>query len=381
MVIEHTLQQENGMLSYAGKDVARFGKPCFVFSKKRLLSQYTRIKEGFGAFIPTQVAYSYKTNDCVDIGKVFAKAGSSFLVCNLRHLREVGGFSKNIIYYSACLTLADAKKVLKSGVRRFIIDSPGAFSVLMEARGDTRLDVLFRVATGVVTDGLYPTDTCFGMSFADAKVLMHSAFGLSGLKLGVHNHLISQNVDLDVWTRNSDLLVGFIAELKRSGVTVDYLDLGGGFPIQYIGEDVPLLDTIVESLQYDLLTLKKIFPEMTLIVEPGRFLVGPAGVLVTRVIQTKAVEGRNVAMLDVSVYNASLDSLIVDLQLPFMTNSKGKKVRHMIRGMTPDSLDVFRKEVVLPTLVVGDLVVFFNAGAYTFNADFLALEKIEVKLI
>jgi len=53
----------------------------------------------------------------------------------------------------------------------------------------------------------------------------------------------------------------------------------------------------------------------------------------------------------------------------------------MIRGNTPDSLDVFRKEVVLPELSEGDLVVFFNAGAYTFNADFLALEKLEVKLI
>jgi diaminopimelate decarboxylase len=381
MVIEHTLQHENGMLSYEGGDLARFKKPCFVFSKKRLVEQYARIRDAFDTFISTEVAYSYKTNDSVALGKVFANAGSSFLVCNLRHLAEVALFSKKIIYYSTCLTLADAKKVLKSGVRRFIVDSPSAFAVLMEARGDRKLDVLFRVATGVASDGLYPTDTCFGMSFAEAKKLMLGVGSDESLRLGVHNHLISQNADIATWKKNSDRLVDFIADLRRSGVAVTCLDLGGGYPIQYIGDAVPGIDALVGALKYELLTLQKIFPEMKLIVEPGRFLVGPAGVLVTHVFHTKPVEGRNVAMLDVSVYNASLDSLIVDLQLPFVTNSRGKKVRHMIRGNTPDSLDVFRKEVVLPELSEGDLVVFFNAGAYTFNADFLALEKLEVKLI
>ena len=381
MVIEHTLQHENGMLSYEGRDLASFKKPCFVFSKKKLVEQYSRIKEQFSMFIDTEVAYSYKTNDAVSLGKVFASAGSSFLVCNLRHLTEVSSFSKKIIYYSTCLTVTDAQKVLKKGVRRFIVDSPDAFAVLMEARGDTTLDVLFRVATGVVSDGLYPTDTCFGMSFAEAKTVMARASELPGLKLGVHNHLISQNADLRIWKKNIDSLVGFLVDVKRSGVSVEYLDLGGGFPIQYIGEEVPDIEMVVGALQNDLLTLKKFFPDLKLIVEPGRFLVGPAGVLVTRVAHTKPVSGMNVAMLDVSVYNASLDSLIVDLQLPFMTNSAGKTVRHMLRGLTPDSLDVFRKEVVLPMLQVGDVVAFFNAGAYTFNADFLALEKLEVKLI
>jgi diaminopimelate decarboxylase len=379
MLSAEAISVKNGKIKYRGHDLSKFQTPSFVFSKELVKKQYQILLQAFSGIVPTEIAYCAKTNADRGILKVLGAEGSSFMICSLAELKLVRKSVKKsgIIYVSPFLSKEEFLAVRKFAVERFVIESREQYEMIKENVGKKNMELLVRINTGTEANGLYPNSNTFGMKMDDAYEILEEAAKHKNIsKIGLHNHMVTQNTSLGSWERALRVLVDFSKLLTLRGITIDYLNIGGGFPVEY-GERLPGFDALVETISFGVDSLQNIFPGMQLIMEPGRFIVGPAGVLVTKVINVRDL----VVTVDASVYNCSMDSIIVGLQLPVQTNARGEKVAQLIRGKTPDSLDVFRHEVLMPRVQEGDLIVFLQAGAYTFSSDFLHLPKPGVKLL
>jgi diaminopimelate decarboxylase len=180
-----------------------------------------------------------------------------------------------------------------------------------------------------------------------------------------------------MWKKNLKVIANFLAKMKSMGVKIDIVNLGGGYPVEY-HEPVPNTASISKLIANFQEKVSEIYPGIHYVFEPGRKTVAEAVTLVAKVVHTKRFKGKNVAILDCSLYNCSLDTLIVGLYLPVKKIGRGSssKVKsYIIRGSTPDSLDVFGRGVRFPELKNGDYVAFLKCGAYSFGCDFISLPR------
>ena len=190
-------------------------------------------------------------------------------------------------------------------------------------------------------------------------------------KLGVHFHRKSQNIS--EWT--------LLYELQqilddKTLEAIDLLDVGGGIPVAYKNFKAEVHERIFKEFQELNAWLKKF--NTKLIIEPGRFIAGPAVKLVTKV--------RNIyngtIVVDASVYNSAIDTFVVHHKLLVEGElEKNKGVVYTIKGYTPCSADIFRYRVYLNEKNVGDEIIFLNAGAYSFSSTFCSLPVIPTEVI
>jgi len=361
--------------------------PCFVVDKSGLTDIIRKVKSS----LMGEIVYSHKTNPDNGILEVILAEGCGLLISSVEEMEEVARKEKyeqgKIIFQSPSLTREQYKKIRQFGVTCFSADSIQQLEILLEdiARG-TFLEVLVRINTGVkVPDAELPysSDSFLGFHISEAKPIFDKLNILrkqNKIKLGIHSHLLSQNTFIDVWKKNFNLIVDFVGKLKKDGIMLDTIDFGGGYPVAYHNA-VPEVSDIAEAIKAPCDKIRSYYPNIKFVFEPGRKLVAEVVTLVTKVTQTKTFLKEKVAILNCSLYNGALDTLIVGLYLPvekigFKPNEKNFELEsYFIRGCTPDSLDVFSKGVKLPSLNNDDFLAFLYAGAYSFSSDFISLKK------
>ncbi|MBU0757232.1 MAG: hypothetical protein KKF44_04150, partial [Nanoarchaeota archaeon] len=199
--------------------------------------------------------------------------------------------------------------------------------------------------------------------------------------LGIHNHLVSQNTNLELWEKNIKSLSEFVLDLKiNHNIRSKILDIGGGYPIKYHSpQNVPTIQEIIKKIQKHFTKL-----DCQLYIESGRYIMGPAAILISKIETIKIYRGKKVMIIDSSVYSSSMDTLVVGLLLNCLNISKEnsqKMCEYIIRGQTPCSLDIFRRKVILPEVKEGDFIVFINAGAYNYSSDFTLVNKAQEYVI
>jgi ornithine decarboxylase len=361
--------------------------PCFVINKKKLNSNIKSFKKFFNG----EVAYSLKTNPDPCILKKLMKNGCSLLISSIEELGEVVKFhdfsASKIIFQSPSLTYEQYKITRKLGIHRYSIDSYDQLEIVLKdiKSNSAELELLVRINTGVKIKNPelpYGMDSYLGFPLKEAKkvlIKLNSLKGRGVKRIGVHNHLLSQNTFLNLWEENLNTITKFLVELKSKGLEIDVVNLGGGYPIEY-HKSVPSLLQISRLINNFKKKISEIYPEMHYVFEPGRKLVAEAVTLIAKVVHTKKFLDSNVAILNCSLYNCSLDTLIVDLYLPVekiqAKGNKSEKLKnYVIRGSTPDSLDIFAKDVRMAELKNGDHVAFLRCGAYSFGCDFISLKK------
>ena len=157
---------------------------------------------------------------------------------------------------------------------------------------------------------------------------------------------------------------------------IDWLNIGGGLPADYVSSNVNVLKSIFSKVRELREWLVKF--DVKLMVEPGRYIAAPAVKLVTKVIGMY----ENTLVVDASVYNSDMDAIIVPVKLKVESElSRGEGKAFCVKGITPCSLDLFRYRVYLSEPKVGDEIVFLNAGAYNFSTDFCDLEKLDTEVV
>jgi diaminopimelate decarboxylase len=416
-----------GHITFDGVDLAKaaekYGTPQYIFSERQITRNYLRIKQAFESLYrkETMVAYAIKANPIPEILSSLARLGAMFEASSLGEIyliRQMGIKTEKAVFTSIYKPEEALRFLMRDGNGLIVIDSMSDLRRINSIAQETgqSISVLIRVnpcieslrsvfsASSPNSKVGVPADYANTKSEDTAWKLLEAALSSDNLSLeGIHGHIGSQIVDIDLFRAFAKRLSVFMAEAEnRMNFKTHILDLGGGFPIQYdSGIRVPSVESIAMALISE---IRNPGFDPTLIVEPGRYIVGNAGVLLTHVVGVKNLPNLGkIAIIDASAYNELLDAILVqwffDIQVANKATSDDcENVR--VVGVTNDTLDHFCQSSSkvepkpeegstqvgtrkLPKLQEGDTLVIKDVGAYSvsFNMNYCMMPKPQIFII
>jgi len=339
-------------------------KGVFVLSKSKAVEQYNIVRG-----LCDCVSYSFKTNP--DVGRVLEECTDcSFCVHSVEALEMINDKSR-VWFFAQAWDEREIGGLLRDGVLSFVVDNVEDLNVFVDYIGEKKvkanLMLRMRLKENTVHTGKY---FVFGMYSREINKRIAELRGNKYVGvLGVHFHRKTQNVsEWSIVDELSDALDAKTFEM------IDVLDIGGGLPVRYKNYSDLNIDGIFEKIK----GLSKWLSGygVKLMMEPGRFVCGPAVRLVSRV---KKVYDNNV-IVNCSVYNSAMDTIAANIKLLVEGELEDGRA-YTVKGCTPCSTDIFRYRVFLDSPKEGDEIVFVNAGAYTYCTDFCCLSKLDVKVV
>ena len=290
--------------------------------------------------------------------------GSGFDVATtgeIRLLKTAGVGPGRCIHTHPIKSEADIRAALRFGLRRFVADNPEEIRKFHRHR--RRVELLLRVSFRDPT-AVVDLSRKFGCEPAAVPHLLELARELGVRVRGLSFHVGSQVAEPAKYVEAIDTCRELIAQARSQRLgELDLLDIGGGFPIGYRREPVPI-GRFCRPIRA---ALRKLPRDVRVIAEPGRFLAGPAGTSVARVVGRAQREGRWWYYLDDGVYGSYsgqlYDHAVYPIEVP---DRDGPRHPSVLAGPTCDSIDVVREDIPLPELQIGDIVVGRMMGAYTW---------------
>ncbi len=350
---------------------ARFGTPCYVYSRAALEAGF-RAFDGAFAGVPHLVCYAMKANSNLAVLNLFARMGSGFDIVSGGELARVlaaGGDSRKVVFSGVGKTEADMQAGLDAGILCFNVESAAELQTLnaVAGRSGKVAPVSFRVNPDVdpkthpyISTGL--KESKFGVAFADAQGLYRRAAALPNIAVrGIDCHIGSQITDLSVYVEAAAKMFALVDRIEADGIGLEHVDLGGGLGIRYRDEET------IDPYEFALAIQRAAGTRpQRLLFEPGRFLVGSAGVLLTRVVNLKPGDGRDFAIVDAAM-NDLLRPALYDAWHPVdaVRPREGPARTWQVVGPVCESGDFLAHDRTL-TLADGDLLAIGAAGAYGF---------------
>ena len=362
-----------GVLAAEGVSLAdiagRYGTPCFVYSRAALEGAFRQFDAAFGD-APHLVCYAVKANPNLALLNLLARLGSGFDIVSGGELARViaaGGDPGKIVFSGVGKTTAEMHRGLELGIHCFNVESASELDHLDAAAGKAgkRAPVSIRVNPDV-DPGTHPyistglKETKFGVALDDALPLYRRAAGLANVEVrGIDMHIGSQIEGLDPHLEAAAKMLALVDRLSAEGIRLEHIDFGGGIGIRYRDEEP------VDPNQYALAIRRLLGSRpLKLLFEPGRFLVGNAGVLLTRVSYLKPGPSRNFAIVDAAM-NDLLRPALYDAWhevRPVLPRTLAEQLWQVV-GPVCESADFLARDRML-ALVEGDLLAILSAGAY-----------------
>ena len=351
-------------------DIAgRYGTPCFVYSRAALEGAFRQFDAAFGE-APHLVCYAVKANPNLALLNLLARLGSGFDIVSGGELARViaaGGDPGKIVFSGVGKTTAEMQRGLELGIHCFNVESTSELDHLDAAAGQAgkRAPVSIRVNPDV-DPGTHPyistglKETKFGVALDDALPLYRRAAGLANVEVrGIDMHIGSQIEGLDPHLEAAAKMLALVDRLSAEGIRLEHIDFGGGIGIRYRDEET------VDPNQYALAIRRLLGSRpLKLLFEPGRLLVGNAGVLLTRVSYLKPGPLRNFAIVDAAM-NDLLRPALYDAWhdvRPVVPRTVAEQLWQVV-GPVCESADFLARDRML-ALVEGDLLAILSAGAY-----------------
>lgn len=354
--------------------VAReFGSPTYLYFAEQIIQNFKAYEAGFKNY-PHQICYAVKANSNLSILKLLAEQGSGFDIVSVGELKRVlaaGGDPKKIVYSGVGKSKDDLEFALNAGIGCFNIESLAEVTMLHDVA--KKLGVIAPVSLRInpnvdakthpyISTGL--KENKFGIQMDDAEAMYETMAEMPHLAIhGIDFHIGSQLTEIAPYEEALDLTLAMIDRLSAKGITLKHLDIGGGLGIRY--EDETLIDPAV-WLQMAIAKIGE--RNLTLYIEPGRSIVGDAGILLTEVILTKENEGKHFA-----VVNAAMNDLIrpalYDAWMNIVNLSEHDDApteNYDIVGPICETGDFLGKNRAL-ALKAGDILAVTHAGAYGFT--------------
>ena len=357
-------------------DLARaHGTPLFIYSKAAMLQALAAYQRGF-AGRDAQICYAMKANSSLAILQTFVRAGCGLDIVSggeLDRALAAGCDPHKIIFSGVGKTRAEMRRALDAGIGCFNVESRAELEVLDEVARSMgqRAPVSVRVNPDVdakthpyISTGLKGNK--FGIAHEDAVATYLFAASCKGLRVeGIDCHIGSQITEMDPYLDAMDRVLDLVTAIEAAGVPIQHIDFGGGLGIDYQGDTPPAADALWAAL------LAKLdargFGQRKLMIEPGRSLVGNAGVCVTEVLYLKPGEQKNFLIVDAAMN---------DLPRPAMYQA-----HHGIVPVLPREGDTTTWDVVGPVcesgdwigrdrdlnVASGDLLAVLSAGAYCMS--------------
>lgn len=369
------IERRQGALACDGVPLAdiaaREGTPVYVYSADVITTRYRAIVEAFASY-PHTLHYALKANSTLAIARLLRGLGAGADANSGGEIDvalRAGFIPDDIVFTGVGKTEAELAQAIELGVKTINAESEGELEridALARAR-QARARVALRVNPDIdakshphISTGLKTNK--FGMALADVRGICERMRGRQGLEIvGLHIHVGSQITDLEPLAGAARAIVSLALELRASGVGIDHVDLGGGLGISYDGSAVP------SAADYAAALLPAVQGSgLQLILEPGRNIVAPAGVLLSRVVDVKEQQGGKLFVI--------LDAGMTELIRPMLYNSFHRiepvadssepEVLTDIVGPLCESSDTLGKDRRLPRPRVGDLMAVRDAGAY-----------------
>jgi len=350
---------------------ARFGTPCYVYSRAALEGAWRQFDAAFDG-VPHLVCYAIKANSNLAVLNLFARLQSGFDIVSGGELARVlaaGADPAKVVFSGVGKNQTEMEAALAAGILCFNVESDAELETLNAVAGrlGKTAPVSFRVNPDVdprthpyISTGL--KESKFGVAFAAARPLYRHAAGLPHIAIrGIDIHIGSQIADLGPHREAATKVLDLVDQLAADGIPLHHIDVGGGLGIRY-QDEVPLPVADYAAM------LRAVFRgrRETLLLEPGRRLVGDAGVMLTRVTYLKPGADRNFAIVDAAM-NDLIRPALYDAWHPVepVLPRAGPVRRYQVVGPVCESADFLARDRDL-ALAAGDLLAVRAAGAYAF---------------
>ena len=348
---------------------ARFGTPCYVYSRAALeasLSEFQQEIAGTDAL----VCYAVKANANLAILNLFARLGAGFDIVSggeLQRALAAGGDPQKIVFSGVGKTADEMKQALAADILCFNVESAPELERLNEVAGSVgrKAPISLRVNPNVdakthpyISTGL--KENKFGVAYEDALALYRRAAALPNIEVsGIDCHIGSQLLDPAPFAEALDKVLLLVDQLDAEGIHLHHIDLGGGLGIRYSDEVAPTVASYLQPL------LKKLAGrKLKVVLEPGRRLVGNAGLLLTKVEYLKPGDVKNFAIVDAAMNDLARPALYDAWHdiLPVAPRNGEAKAWEIV-GPVCESGDFLGHDRPL-ALESGDLLAIMSAGAY-----------------
>ncbi|MES2944896.1 MAG: diaminopimelate decarboxylase [Pseudomonadota bacterium] len=353
------------------------GTPLFVYSKASMLAALAAYQRGF-AGRDAQICYAMKANSSLGVLQVFAHAGCGFDIVSGGELDRVlaaGGDAKKVIFSGVGKSRAEMRQALAAGIGCFNVESEAELDVLSAVALDMALcaPVSIRVNPNVdpkthpyISTGL--KDNKFGVAHEDALRIYQHAASLKGLNVvGIDCHIGSQITDSTPYLDAMDRVLDLVEAIEMAGIVLKHIDFGGGLGINYKDDVPPEADALWQQL------LAKIdargFGNKKLMIEPGRSLVGNAGVCLTEVLYVKPGELKNFCIIDAAMNDLPRPAMYQAFHtiVPLQAGATGTaEAVYDVVGPVCESGDWIGRDRSLQ-VASGDRLAVLSAGAYCMS--------------
>jgi ornithine decarboxylase len=340
--------------------------PFLMTSLSTVARKYDELKKSLPY---VRIYYAVKANPSKEVLKLLTRMGSYFDIASIYELDLVLklGITPNRLSFGNTIKKArDIKYAYEKGVRLFATD--GESDVRKIAQNAPKSDVFFRILTnGAGAD--WPLSRKFGAQpdVTYQNILLARELGLN--PRGISFHVGSQQHDVTQWRMALSVCKELFDATKEKGIDLDLVNIGGGFPAHYLH---PVEETYVyaaEITDYIREFFGSAFPRV--FIEPGRYMVGDAGILVAEVVMISRKERENSIpwlYLDVGKFSGLIETLDESIKYPIYSDRAGEARDYILAGPTCDSMDILYEKMLyrLPSsLKEGDRLYFFTTGAYT----------------
>jgi diaminopimelate decarboxylase len=355
------------------KIAAAVGTPFYVYSAATLTQHFQVFEAAFAKF-PHIVCFAVKANANLAILRLFGRLGAGADIVSggeLYRALQAGLDPGKIVYSGVGKRPEEIRAALKANILLFNLESSQELTAINRIAGRLRLKapVALRINPDIdakthpyISTGLKKNK--FGIDIEQAVEDYRRATALPHLDVvGVACHIGSQITQVAPFIEALQRLKELIARLRTLGIAIRYLDLGGGLGIQYHDEEPPHPQEYGQKLLEHLQGL-----DCTLILEPGRVLVGNAGVLVTRVLYTKATDTQHFIIVDAGMNDLARPSLYGSYHgLWPLTEAARPQIKASIVGPICESGDFLAKDRLMPAFTPGEMLAVMSAGAYGFS--------------
>ncbi len=372
-----------GYLYFNGHEIAdlaqTYGTPLYVYSADLMQNSLRSLQDGLNELHPNYlICYSVKANSNVNILKWIGTQTCGADIVSLGELRRCCQASidaDKIVFSGVGKTPTEISEAIKEGIFLFSVESESelfCIASLAQEMGIREVKLSLRINPGVDAN-THPYITTgsdhdkFGIPYQQIVDLYERTSTLSGIRIcGLGFHIGSQIMDTHAFANAAKILRQLSAKLQKKGFCMQYVDIGGGLGIPYRSEEkLPCTKTYLKHVLAQL----DIAADVKLILEPGRFVVGNAGILITQIVSIKTYNNKKTIYIADAAMNDLLRPSLYQAYheiLPHLKARKSKSLADLV-GPICESGDFFASDRAMPNFQIGDYAIVCSAGAYGFS--------------
>jgi diaminopimelate decarboxylase len=352
---------------------ASVGTPCYVYSAQSILDAYQAYDDSLGD-LPHLVCYAVKANSSLAVLALLARAGAGFDIVSggeLFRVLKAGGDPGRIVFSGVGKTADEIELALRSGIRNFNCESEGELNEIDSIAGRLGATAQFSLRVNPDVDAVtHPyistglRDHKFGIDIADAPAVYANSRRLKNLRAaGVSCHIGSQILDYSPILEAAGKVLNLIENLRKDGFAIEHIDLGGGLGIAYQAADAaPGVRDFITDVRDRIGKAG-----LTVMIEPGRSIVGPAGVLLTRLLYRKKSPAKEFFVVDAAMNDLIRPALYrAHHEIKPLRQTDVRPVVADIVGPICETGDFLARDREIADVQPDSWLAVFSAGAYGF---------------